>query len=340
MSGRGILDADMTTVGGWLAQAARWWLGEMRAMVPPAMRDRFARAAALVEYHPASGSFTRGAGAHGGAPAAGAPVSVVLPAGLCLVRAMERPLVSERDLASMIRLEGARIMPLGEDGMLLAARILSRDSASHRMRSEVAGLPRAAAAQLGRALNEAAWQPTHIWVGAPQPSRPAPIDLLPALRDAGLVRPASRSAGNLWLVGLFLFALNLGLLVWRDAAATAAIDDMVTQQQPAVETARRITARIRRDEAIAAATIAARRTREPLAIMARIDSALPPGTWLARLNWQGDGVRLSGYRPARADVSAALRHAGFTVAHYGDTATTGQTRLGQPFELTLQLGKP
>jgi general secretion pathway protein L len=339
MSRQGILDADMKTVGGWIAQAARWWLDEMGELVPPALRARFSPSTALVAYYPASGTLEPIDDGSGSSSAPGASVSVVLPVDACLVRVIERPLMSQRDLTSMIALESDRIMPQGTSGMVIASRILDRMPANGRMRVEVAGLPQDRATRLGEALNRAEMNPAHIWVSTPEADQPQPTDLLPALRGAGLVRPASRAAATLWLILAFLFALNLGLLIWRDAAATSALEDMVSQQQPAVDAAHRITARIRADQAIAAATITARRQREPLTILARIDAALPPGTWLQRLSWQGDTIRLTGFRPAKADVSAALRQAGLSVVRYGDTTSTGPSPLGQPFDLTLRLGR-
>ena len=34
MTGRGILDADMATVGGWIARGWAWWLGELHGLIP------------------------------------------------------------------------------------------------------------------------------------------------------------------------------------------------------------------------------------------------------------------------------------------------------------------
>ena len=340
-SGRGILDADMQTLGNWLRQATRWWLDELGAMVPRGLRARWQSRSALVEYDPASGAFwplaaTDGADAE---PKPGAPVSVVLPAGLCLIRQIDRPLMSERDLAAMIDLESTRILPFGSGAMVLAGRIIAKDTATGRMQAQVAGLPLGAAKALGAALANAANPPASVLVARPNADAPLPVDLLPALRQAGLVPPADRTASALWLIVGFLFALNIGLLVWRDVAAVQAVENMVAEQQPALSASRRITARIHGVDRIAAATTTARKTSEPLAILARINAALPEGVWLQRLRWQGDMARLTGFRPARADVSGSLRRAGFGVVRYGDTVTTGPTPLGQPFEITIRLGK-
>ena len=72
---------------------------------------------------------------------------------------------------------------------------------------------------------------------------------------------------------------------------------------------------------------------EPLALLARIAAALPPGVWLQRFAWDGGAeIRLAGYRPAHADVSGVLRGAGLAVTRYGDGDATGVSPLGQPFE--------
>jgi general secretion pathway protein L len=339
MSGRGILDADMATMRGWLATGLRWWLDELTGMVPRRWRDRGVGRLAFHVYDPEAGTLEPLPTAGGGRTRPDAAAAVVLPPRLTLVRTIAYPAVSERDLGNLIELDRDRIMPQGRDA-LLAARVLARDPASGRMQVEVAGLALASAEALAQVLRQLPREPVRILASAPEPPGAAPIDLLPALRRAGLIGAGNRSASSLWLAVGFLFLLNIGLLVWRDSAALDNLSATVDQQQPAVSVAHRIIARMRAEDRIAALATAARASREPVALLARIDQALPAGTWIQRFSWQGNAVQIAGYHPAKADVSGALRRAGLAVVRYGDTSNEAPTPLGEPFEVTLRLGRP
>ena len=335
MAGNGILDADMATLGAWFARGWGWWVDELRALVPARLR-RGARRRALY-WDAAAGCLRHDPAWDGGAinqvthgvAADPASAEVILPAGACLVREVTVPPMALRDVPRMVALDADRLMPV--PGTIVACTVLG--AVPGGLRVAVAGLPRAAAEALAGALDGA---PAALL--APVPGHAASVDLLPALRAAGLLGGARGSAARWWAVVAFLFVLNAGLLVWRDAAETDAMQAIVDQQASAVNTARAITARARRADALAGAVAAARARAEPLALLARIDAALPPGAWLQRFAWDGGAeIRLAGYRPAQADVAGALRRAGFGVARYGDGDATGASPLGQPFEATLRM---
>ena len=340
MSGRSILQADMHTVGQWIADGVRWWLDQLAAMAPKPLREWRDGRRILADYDPDAGTFQPRPDSSGAYPARSGPVTIILPPGFCLTRTIERPVMSPRDMESMVQLDAARIMPMGDAGMILAARIATRAEGNGRMQIEVAAMPRAAAEGLGAALAQLD-QPCHaILTAAPTPQSAPPIDFLPAFRKAGLVRDPSRGALPLWIAVAALFALNLGLLVWRDTAATAMLEARIAEQQPAVNAVRRINARIAKADQFAAATVEARRTGEPLMMLSRVAAALPQGAWVQRYTWQGDALRISGYRPQQADIAGGLRRAGLSVQRYSDASSAAQSPLGQPFEVTVRMARP
>lgn len=340
MNNRGVLDADMQTVGGWAADAWYWWRDEMVEMVPHRWRDRAAARRQLADYRPQTSDIVLQD--DGGSPAVrgNVPVAIILPHGLCLTRVLERPAMSPRDLQTMLALEADRIFPLGAGEAVLAARVIARDEVHRRVGIEVAAIPNTVAQSLSEALARLSRPCLAVFTEPPQPGQSAPIDLLPALRRTGFVADTATAARGLWIGVAVLFALNIGLLVWQDSAATDTLTDIVHQQQPAVDTARRIAARVDQIDRFVGTVRAKRGDAAPRATMGQIAMALPPGVWLQRYGWQGDSIRIAGYRPPLADVSAALRRAGFSVARYSETAATGQSRLGQAFEITLRLRKP
>jgi hypothetical protein len=340
MSTRGIFHADMQTVGQWISAGLRWWLDQLGAMVPKRLQDWQNARKILADYQPDTGELLTRLDPAAPYPERLGPVTIILPAGFCLSRTIERPVMSQRDLDSMIQLDGSRIMPVGADGMILAARVLARAEGSGRMKIEVAAMSHPAAQGLSAALARLDQPCLGILTAAPAPLAMEPIDFLPVFERSGLARDRNQGTVPLWIAVAVLFAVNIGLLVWRDTAAVAVLDARIAEQQPAVNTVRRINAQIAKADQFAAATVNARETGEPLTILSRIAATLPQGVWLQRYTWQGDALRISGYRPQQADVAGGLRRAGLIVQRYSDASSAAQNPLGQPFEVTVRMAKP
>jgi len=329
MTRRGILDADMATLGNWVTSGWRWWLDELADCVPRGWRSAARDKLAQAQWDETHGQFEAQTDAF----------ALVLPHGLTLRRKIEAPIMSERDLASMIALDARRLMPLGPAGAVIGARVIERFAQTGRMAVELAALPRPAAQALADAIATAPRAPVQVWAATPDAATDAPVDLLPALRRAGLMAGDGRTATTAWAVVGFLFALNIGVLVWRDAASVDALAAVVDQQAGAVGVAHRVIGRMRAQDRLVAGALTARRTREPLTIMAQVAHALPKGSWLRKFNWSGETIRISGFHPHGADVAGTLRRDGFAVIRYGD-AGEAPTPLGGPFDATLGLGKP
>ena len=332
MSGQGILNADMATLGQWITAGWRWWIDELADCIPRRWRGAARGKLVLVPWDPVRGEFDAPRGA-----------ALVQPEGLALRRIIETPIMGERDLAGLVALDARRLMPVGPDGALIGARVIERFAETGRMAVELAVLPRAEAEPLIRAIAAAPRAPMRVYVAPPgtrvEPGGAEPVDLLPAMRRAGLVAGDGRKAATAWAIVGFLFALNVGVLVWRDAASVDALTAVVDQQRGAVGVAQRVMGRMRAQDRLVAGALAARRSREPLAIMGRVAGALPHGSWLRKFSWSGDAIHLSGFHPHGADVAGALRRGGFAVIRYGD-AGEAPTPLGEPFEATLGLDKP
>ena len=340
MSERGILQADMHTVGLWITEGVRWWLDQLGSMVPKRLLEWQNSRKILLNYQPDTGEFLTRSNPSGGYPKRPSPVTIILPAAFCLSRTIERPVMNPRDVDSMIQLDGTRIMPMGADGIILAARIAARAEGNGRMKIEVAAMSRSAAEALSMALARLDQPCLGILTAAPEPQAAAPIDFLPVFQKSGLARDRSRGALPLWIAVGVMFAVNVGLLIWRDTAATAMLDARIAQQQPAVNTVRGINAQIAKADLFAAATVEARKTSEPLAMLSRVAASLPQGAWVQRYTWQGDALRISGYRPQQADIAGGLRRAGLSVQRYSDASSAAQNPLGQPFEVTVRMAKP
>jgi hypothetical protein len=324
MAGRGILDADMATVGGWLRDGWRWWIDELAQMVPPSWRAAAGPRAVAARFD--------GTRLAGGLP--GQAVAITLDPALALVRIVERPAMGERDLDRLLAFDAERIMPLPAEAMVVASHIDRREGAA--MQVAVAALPLARAEALATAVTAANVRPARVLLDRPEGA----IDFLPALRRAGFFAQNRSAARGWWVAVAFLFALNLAMIVWRDVARTDRLEETVAQQQPAVAISRAMANRVRGGQRVARVSLARRAAFDPLGVLARVSTALPAGTWVQRYNWYGDTLKIAGYRPRNANVVTALRAApGFVEVRNTSSDTVAEIPAGQPFDVTARLGR-
>jgi hypothetical protein len=322
MSGKGILDADMTTVAGWLRDGWRWWVDELAALVPDRWRALGRGRAEVARFD----------GTHLTGAAPGKAVAVAVASELCLVRVVERPALSERDVARMLAFEADRILPMPAETMVAAGRIVAREGAT--MRLAVAGLPRARADALAGLIVQQRARPVRVFVDHPAGA----IELLPALRDAGYLGVRHGAARGWWAAVAFLFVLNVGLLIWRDAARNQRLQEVVDAQAPAVAVSRAMTGRVRTGQRVALVTARRRAAYDPLGVLARVSGGVPGGTWAQRYGWTGDTLKLAGYRRRDANVVAALRALpGFVEVRNTNTDSVAEVPAGQPFDVSARL---
>lgn len=333
MSGRGILDADMATLGGYLAQGARWWVDELSGLVPARLRR--GGGDALPRFVLTGDVLERAEGERRPAPP-GTPVAVIVPRDACLVRTTEWPALGERDLHRLIALEADRLLPAPPGEMIVAGRRLPGLAPAGRVAVEVAGLPREQAVRLAEVAIAARVVPARVLL-ASDDGAPA-IDFAPAMRAAGLIERVRSGASFWWTVVAFLALLNVGIAIWRDAARVERLERLVAEQQPAVNVARAIQQRIERDRRLVLQSAVLRRRQDAVDALATVGGALPPGAWLQRYAWTPPEVRLTGYRPPRTDVASALRRGG----RFADVRSMGEsgdaaTPLGEPFDLAAEV---
>lgn len=335
VSGRGILDADMHSLGRLIAQAWRWWIGELREMMPAGLdgagrsdlpRFRFQGDRLIPEGRPGRPSGARGSRA-----------AIVVPGDRYLVRTIERPAMGDRDLANMLALEGETFLPFPAGTTLISGKRLGAAPAPGRMSVAMAGLPVDTARAILVAADEAGVVPVRVWTQGDGPGAD-PLDFAPAMRAAGLMAKIRSATPMLWAGVGFLAALNVAVMVWRDAAAVDRLERTVLEQQPSVTVANAIVRRADGDRALVAGSLRRRSTHDALDGLAAVGEALPAGAWLQRYGWDGATVRLTGYKPPQTDVATALRRSGRFGAVRSMT-DDGQEALpvGDPFDLTARI---
>lgn len=327
MDVKAILDADLTTVAGWLRSGAMWWVDELRGLLPARLTRRSAAFAAWVVYD-GPGKLRR----HG----EGSILPVLVAPELCLVRELDLPPLGEADLNRLVRLDADRIMPIPPERLILAVRADPAAPAPPGLRRvSVAALPRETAAALLAELAENGLQAASIGLADTDEPGVAAVDFTPALAEAGLIARPRVAAANWWALVVFLFALNVGLLVWRDAAQVQQLEELVESQTPAVNAARSIAKRIAATDRQAQELAGLRRRQDGLAVLAAATEALPAGAWVQRYAWDGSAIRLSGYKRAGVDVIGALRKSPrFADVRAANAEAVAEIPTGQPFDLT------
>jgi hypothetical protein len=326
-AGNSILDADMAMLAGWVRSGLSWWTGELRAMLPAWLR-RSGRGFASVVHWRGAGEWDRSG--------RGMPVVLVDPA-QCLLRRITLPPLADGDLQRLVALDADRILPLPPVQLVIGA---GADPAD-RMQVTIAGLPRTAATQLAQDLAAADIAPSRVGVADPaEPDRMA-VDLSRVIGEIVPLAGRDGARGAWWAIAGFLFAVNLGVLVWRDMQSVARLEELVGQQASAVNTARLITRRIGAASRTAGELAARRERHDPLDALAAVSRALPDNAWVQNLAWDGTMIRLSGYRAGNADVVGALRRSGrFTAVRLAGTEAMAEVPAGQPFDVSAQIVTP
>lgn len=339
MSGTSVLNADMATLGRWLRTGLAWWIEELSAMIPDRLKRPAAARGPLLAFDGDSLAAVRNGARvplEPGAPAL-ANATVLLPAGLCLQRSIETPAMSRTDLRRMLAFDGERYLPLPSGAALIASEIAGPSEAG-RMRVDVAALPIGQARSLAATLGALALTPARIRIGDGEAADPR-FDFVPAMIEAGLLQRPRAAALAWWMVVAFLFLLNLALLVWRDDVEVDRLAALVEAQQPGVSAAQRIVQRVQRSDALVRRAADRRQDRDAVAVLAAVSAAMPDGAWVQRYSWEGESLRLTGYKPRDVNVVAALRRdARFTGVRSAQTDAVAEVDAGQPFDVAARIG--
>jgi hypothetical protein len=326
-----LLNADMATIGRAIRAGLRWWVDELRTLLPAGIGA--AREPALL-VDPV-GRLAPLGGRAAWDDKMPTRAQIVVPASTALLRAIELPAMSRRDLVAMITLDIERYLPLPAGSALIDAAIVGQAKPGGMIDVEIAALPNTVASEAIERFRTAGILPTQLRLaadGVPD----ARFDFLPAARAGGLVEPTHGAAAIWWALVGFLFVLNFAILVWRDEANVERMQTMVDAQSPAVQIARRVTRDMHQTDLIAHRAVDRRASHDVLGDLAVVSRAVPDGAWIQHYAWDGTLLRLSGYRAPDSDVAAALRREPrFASVKSAQTEALAEIGSGEPFDLTI-----
>lgn len=323
MAAGSILDADMATVSGWFRSGFAWWLEEMQTIMPFAFTKRD-RAIGNYLYYQKDGTLA----SHG----TGNPEAILVDPDMCLVREIVLPVLGDADLARVVALDADRIMPIPAEQLIVGAKADAKD----RTCVTVAGLRKATVVTLLESAREAGFAPPQR-IGLfdqASPGRMA-IDFSQGCAAAGLTAAIRPVALTYWAIVAFLFALNIGALVWRDVESVRNFEALVAAQAPAVNAARTISKKISNTQKSAQILAERRANQNAFAVLAAVTQAMPERAWVQRFSWDGRSIRLSGYKREGTDVIGALRKSPYLRdVRAANAEAMAEVPTGQPFDLS------
>ena len=335
MNVNAILNADMATVRSWALGGLRWWIGQLRELVPGRWRIGGGAQGTLALFDGAGNlSYLRGGRPVPKPAQADARVVLAIPEPMGLTRSLTVPRLGAADMRRLVELEIERLMPLPSDETLVAIQPLAQGGDVASSSAAVAILPRQLAARAISAATLAQLVPTRV-VLLPAGEGGVRYDFTPVSREQGLL-PARSSPALFWwgLVGA-AFLLNMVLLIVRDQQSVDRLAALVDAQTPAVTAARTIATRARPFELNADLLAVERRGHDALGALGSVSAALPPGAWVQRYAWSGRTVRLTGYKRQGVDVLAALRRdPRFGNVRSANSDVIAEIPAGQPFDIT------
>jgi general secretion pathway protein L len=347
-----------------LAGAWRWWIGELTACVPAALRERFtANRNRLLLIVDAAGDnlieetgegrrplgridvnapgdrqiVTRLPRARSGEQR---PIVVRLDESHALRTTASLPLAAERNLAQVIGFEFERLVPFKQSDVYFAYRVTARDKAAQTIGVELTIVPHAELAKVIDALPGLGFRAAEIHVGGPAGTAPTSIAIVHAKR----IEP-SRSGARINLgLGAIAMLLAIGcaaIPLWRDHATIESLDAQIVDARSQAEASATLQKQIdteSRDQHF----LVDRKNASPTvtALLATLTLLLPDDTYLTELEVKGDQVRMVGLTgSATALLASIAKSPSFRDASFESSITRDPKTNRERFDIGAHIAK-
>lgn len=330
-----LLNSDLSTSRMAGAHALRWWLDQLKSMLPRRMQRPRRPRGPVVLWHDGVLNPVGKSGARKSMPRPGASVSLVVPAPLAFVRDIQLPSMSVADVRRMVELEAERLSPLPRSECLVAMEVIDGAAQTGASLAEIAVLPRRIAREAIETAQEAGL--TIAGFGLAATDGAVRFDFMASLREQQMADAQRSPATIWWTIVAVLVALNVTMLVIRDRQSVAELRAIAQQQAPAVAAARAVQIRASAFDATAQLVVRERRNRDVLAALGILSESLPDGAWVQRLTYDGQTARLTGYSRGNLDIAAALRRQSRIAGVSANNAPiVAETPGGQPFDIAVR----
>ncbi len=340
MSMQDILNADMETLSEWIKSGFSWWLGELSAIMPKFWHNRFSSRTALTAESLGGGQyrFTKlGNEIAFSSKADGrrTPVTLVIPDSQVLQRTLDMPLLSAKDINRLIALDIDRLTPFSAESIYHNAYQVARDSDNGRQKIQLGVIVKTVA---DSAVELAAAHGLDVKCLTTAGTR---LDFIPPMRASEGKDDEHKSRLIWWSSVAALLLINLAVLIFRDMHDINQLQTTIDGQSATANVGRQLRQRIEQDHAQREAVIARRAGQEPLKILSAVSQTLPDEAWVQRLTWNGQTIRLAGYKRSNIDMIAALSRSTMLKNVRPSTSDVVlKNNAGQPFDITADTKTP
>jgi len=332
MTLKDIMNADMGTVGQWVAAGWRWWTAELAGMLPQRLRASAGRGGDHALAEGRNFRLARSGRLHSQPGTGKRPrrITLALPETAAFRRQVELPILGAADLRRMVEHDIDRLTPFAGDSVYFDIAVIERRPLT--VLADLAVIPRD---RLVRRLDEAraaGIEPGRIALADGEGR--TRFDLLRAMRLAGGGKQPLPPAAGWWIAVAGLVALLLAVVIGRDMIALSRLSAAVEAEAPIANAASGLRRRVVAEQARRQALARRRAEHDPLPILASLSDVMPGGAWVQRLTWNGVSLRLTGYKPEAVDIIAALRSSPL-LDKVRESATEAPATLaaGQPFDV-------
>lgn len=344
------------------ADAWRWWIGELAACVPAALRQRFtgARGQLLLLVDIAGDNLIEETGnarrplgridvtapddRHVALPRARhgehRPLAIRLDARHALRTTASLPLAAERNLAQVIGFEFERLVPFKQSEVYFAYRVTARDKAAQTIAVELTIVPQSELAAIVAALPGLGFPAAELQVASASGQAPT---IIPLARGSRSVRSRSGRRINLALgaVAVLLAIACVAIPLWRDSATIARLDAQIADARRQAEASAGLQKQIdaeSRDQRF----LIDRKTASPTVteLLATLTQLLPDDTYLTQLEVKGDEVRMVGLTgSATALLAAIAKSPSFRDASFQSSITRDAKTNRERFDIGAHVAK-
>jgi general secretion pathway protein L len=340
-----LLNADVSSIGQWARQGFAWWIDELSTLLPVNWRDWFSsRTRRLVEpMSPAgwrqwqNGKLLTPAQAE---RASKGGVGLILPADAVLLRRLEFPRVPLSDVKRMVALDIDRLSPIAGDLVYYDIEIVERDAGDGKQTVLLGVTLRETAARYLEEARAAGFEPVAMGAARGDDAASYRFDFLPALKTSAGQNAGGRVLLYWWAAVAVLLVLNLAGLVVRDMLDISRLRHAVDDQQTAVTAASQLQRRVQTEDMQRSDLLARQMQSDPLHVLDALTRVLPASAWVQRLEWNGQTLRVVGFKNSDTDLVAALRASPmFINPRAASPETQAKPGASPPFDITADVSK-
>jgi len=353
-----------------LADFLRWWRGELTAMLPSGLRERFSsRDGAYLgaegdewrAYRPVAGRLAQAGRVDMGSldaagrrnafrrlladlPGAARNVWIVLPPESVLVREVHMPLAAEEALRDAIGFDLDRLTPLPAAQAWFDYRVTGRDAAAQRLTLTLAVTQRAPVEARLAEIREFGAAVLGLGLMDDVAASPTPLNLLPAeQRDRPAASGAALATRGLAAAAAVLALAALVYPLWLKREAVIALHPRLDTARAGAEVAERLGKEIEKLAAEHNFVLGKKHAQIPVVmLMEELSRLLPDTTWVQQLDVKSGSrsreLQLAGETGSSSQLIEVLERSGsFANASFKSPLTKGVTPGTERFLLAAEV---